>query len=98
MIAVTEPRRVAATSMSHRVAYEMGLSQRKVSYQIRYDGNVSEDTVIKFMTDGVLLKEIAQVHVYTCLHVTWCLCLCCVVSSVVLNFKSTPHFVQHQTS
>ena len=30
MIGVTEPRRVAAVSMSHRVAYEMGLSQRYV--------------------------------------------------------------------
>jgi ATP-dependent RNA helicase DHX37/DHR1 len=60
MIGVTEPRRVAAVSMSHRVAYEMGLSQRQVSYQIRYEGNTTEDTVIKFMTDGVLLREIEQ--------------------------------------
>ena len=34
---------------------------REVSYQIRYDGCVGEDTRIKFMTDGVLLKEIEQV-------------------------------------
>jgi len=34
---------------------------RVVSYQIRYEGNVTEDTKIKFMTDGVLLKEIQKV-------------------------------------
>ncbi|CAG0890412.1 unnamed protein product [Darwinula stevensoni] len=60
MIGVTEPRRVAAISMSQRVAYEMSLSKDIVSYQIRYDGNVTPDTKIKFMTDGVLLKEIQK--------------------------------------
>lgn len=34
---------------------------RVVSYQIRYEGNVTNDTKIKFMTDGVLLKEIQKV-------------------------------------
>ena len=34
---------------------------RQVSYQIRYEGNVTEDTKIKFMTDGVLLKEVQNV-------------------------------------
>uniref|UniRef100_A0A8C4M2Z9 DEAH-box helicase 37 n=1 Tax=Equus asinus asinus TaxID=83772 RepID=A0A8C4M2Z9_EQUAS len=60
IIGVTEPRRVAAMAMSQRVAKEMNLSQRVVSYQIRYEGNVTEDTRIKFMTDGVLLKEIQK--------------------------------------
>ncbi|XP_045390981.1 probable ATP-dependent RNA helicase DHX37 isoform X3 [Lemur catta] len=60
VIGVTEPRRVAAIAMSQRVAKEMNLSQRIVSYQIRYEGNVTEDTRIKFMTDGVLLKEIQK--------------------------------------
>uniref|UniRef100_A0A2K5ELB2 Activating signal cointegrator 1 complex subunit 3 n=1 Tax=Aotus nancymaae TaxID=37293 RepID=A0A2K5ELB2_AOTNA len=57
---ITEPRRVAAMAMSQRVAKEMNLSQRVVSYQIRYEGNVTEETRIKFMTDGVLLKEIQK--------------------------------------
>lgn len=57
LIGITEPRRVAAISMSKRVAYEMGLSKDEVSYLIRYEGNVSEKTQVKFMTDGVLLKE-----------------------------------------
>lgn len=60
IIGITEPRRVAAVSMSHRVAKEMNLSTRVVSYQIRYEGNVSDETKIKFMTDGVLLKEIQK--------------------------------------
>ena len=37
---------------------------RVVSYQIRYEGNVTSDTKIKFMTDGVLLKEIQKVWLY----------------------------------
>ncbi|XP_053727943.1 probable ATP-dependent RNA helicase DHX37 [Synchiropus splendidus] len=60
IIGITEPRRVAAVSMSHRVAKEMNLSTRVVSYQIRYEGNVTNETKIKFMTDGVLLKEIQK--------------------------------------
>ncbi|XP_043103602.1 probable ATP-dependent RNA helicase DHX37 [Puntigrus tetrazona] len=60
VIGVTEPRRVAAISMSRRVATEMNLSSGVVSYQIRYEGNVTENTKIKFMTDGVLLKEIQK--------------------------------------
>lgn len=57
-IGITEPRRVAAISMSQRVAEEMNLSTKEVSYLIRFEGNVTEDTKIKFMTDGVLLKEL----------------------------------------
>ena len=34
---------------------------REVSYMIRYEGNVTDDTKLKFMTDGVLLKEIQRV-------------------------------------
>uniref|UniRef100_UPI00398EC82E probable ATP-dependent RNA helicase DHX37 n=1 Tax=Pristiophorus japonicus TaxID=55135 RepID=UPI00398EC82E len=60
IIGITEPRRVAAISMSQRVGKEMNLSDRVVSYQIRYDGNTTEDTRIKFMTDGVLLKEVQR--------------------------------------
>ena len=58
LIGVTEPRRVAAVTMSRRVALELNMSADLVSYQIRYEGNVTENTIMKFMTDGVLLKEI----------------------------------------
>lgn len=58
MIGITEPRRVAAISMSKRVATEMNLNTDTVSYLIRFEGNVTDKTKIKFMTDGVLLKEL----------------------------------------
>ncbi|XP_078042452.1 putative ATP-dependent RNA helicase kurz [Augochlora pura] len=58
MIGITEPRRVAAMSMSKRVAEEMNLTEKEVSYLIRFEGNVGPETKVKFMTDGVLLKEI----------------------------------------
>lgn len=57
-IAITEPRRVAAIAMSKRVGYEMGLNTDIVSYLIRFEGNCTDKTKLKFMTDGVLLKEI----------------------------------------
>lgn len=59
MIGITQPRRVAAVSMANRVAYELSLTASHVSYQIRYDATVSPSTSIKFMTDGVLLRELA---------------------------------------
>ena len=60
LVGVTEPRRVAAVTMSRRVALELNMSTELVSYQIRYEGNVTEKTIMKFMTDGVLLKEIEK--------------------------------------
>lgn len=59
MIGITQPRRVAAISMAKRVGYELSLTSSQVSYQIRYDATVSSSTSIKFMTDGVLLRELA---------------------------------------
>ncbi|KAG4070654.1 hypothetical protein HA402_013574 [Bradysia odoriphaga] len=58
LIGITEPRRVAAISMSKRVATEMNVSTDICSYLIRFEGNVTNKTKIKFMTDGVLLKEL----------------------------------------
>ena len=69
LIGITEPRRVAALSMSKRVAHEMGLSAQQVSYQIRYEGNTTDDTIIKFMTDGILLKEVEKVITWNDLRV-----------------------------
>ncbi|KAK4217069.1 P-loop containing nucleoside triphosphate hydrolase protein [Rhypophila decipiens] len=60
MIGVTQPRRVAAVSMSKRVGQEMGDHKHVVAYQIRFEGTVDPNTAIKFMTDGVLLREAAQ--------------------------------------
>ena len=60
MIGVTQPRRVAAVSMANRVAQELGQARDMVSYQIRFDSSVSAKTAIKFMTDGILIREIAN--------------------------------------
>ncbi|KAG8831892.1 putative ATP-dependent RNA helicase DHR1 [Serendipita sp. 399] len=59
MIGITQPRRVAAVSMASRVAHELALPLSVVSYQIRYDATTAPTTSIKFMTDGVLLREMA---------------------------------------
>ncbi|KAK3297021.1 P-loop containing nucleoside triphosphate hydrolase protein [Chaetomium fimeti] len=60
MIGVTQPRRVAAVSMSQRVGRELGDHAHVVAYQIRFEKNASRDTAIKFMTDGILLRELAE--------------------------------------
>lgn len=61
MIAVTQPRRVAAVSLSARVKSELNLPHNSsvVAHQIRYSSTTSQQTSIKFMTDGVLLRELA---------------------------------------
>ncbi|KAJ5107727.1 ATP-dependent RNA helicase DHR1 [Penicillium angulare] len=60
LIGVTQPRRVAAVSMANRVAQELGQHSDRVSYQIRFESTASKNTAIKFMTDGILLREIAD--------------------------------------
>lgn len=60
MIGMTQPRRVAAVSMAKRVSEELGELSGKVSYQIRFESSVSNKTAIKFMTDGILIREIAN--------------------------------------
>ena len=59
-IAITQPRRVAARSLSMRLCEEMNVKLgEEVGYQIRYETqNVSKKTEIKFVTDGILLKEL----------------------------------------
>jgi len=58
-IGCTQPRRVAAMSVSRRVAEELGVTWgREVGCKIRFNDDTSRDTQIKFMTDGVLLAEI----------------------------------------
>ena len=59
MVGITQPRRVAAMSMAVRVGHELSLTSSRVSYQIRYDATTSPSTSIKFMTDGVLLRELS---------------------------------------
>ncbi|OQV23522.1 Pre-mRNA-splicing factor ATP-dependent RNA helicase PRP16 [Hypsibius exemplaris] len=58
MIACTQPRRVAAMSVAKRVSEEMDCKLGgTVGYAIRFEDCTSNDTVIKYMTDGILLRE-----------------------------------------
>ncbi len=58
-IGCTQPRRVAALSVSRRVAEELGVTWgREVGCKMRFQDDTGRDTRIKFMTDGILLAEI----------------------------------------
>jgi ATP-dependent RNA helicase DHX37/DHR1 len=59
-IVVTQPRRVAAISLANRVSNELNTKiGEEVGYQVRYDStHYSNKTVIKYVTDGILLKEL----------------------------------------
>ncbi|XP_042498824.1 probable pre-mRNA-splicing factor ATP-dependent RNA helicase DEAH5 [Macadamia integrifolia] len=58
-IGCTQPRRVAAMSVAKRVAEEFGCRLgEEVGYAIRFEDCTGPDTVIKYMTDGMLLMEI----------------------------------------
>jgi len=58
IVGCTQPRRVAAVSVAKRVSEEMGCPLgSKVGYSIRFEECTSQDTIIKYMTDGVLLRE-----------------------------------------
>ncbi|XAR65292.1 RNA helicase [Bertholletia excelsa] len=58
IIGVTQPRRVAAVSVAKRVAEECGVELgQRVGYSVRFDDMTSSSTRIKYMTDGLLLRE-----------------------------------------
>ena len=58
-IACTQPRRVAALSISRRVSEELGVQWgREVGCKIRFNDQTTPATVIKFLTDGMLLAEV----------------------------------------
>lgn len=57
-IGCTQPRRVAAMSVAKRVAEEYGCRLgQEVGYTIRFEDCTSPETLIKYMTDGMLLRE-----------------------------------------
>ncbi|KAF5382708.1 hypothetical protein D9615_002811 [Tricholomella constricta] len=57
-VGCTQPRRVAAMSVAARVAEEMGTKVGyEVGYSIRFEDCTSDKTVVKYMTDGMLLRE-----------------------------------------
>ena len=58
MIGCTQPRRLAARSVARRVAEELATPLGEiVGFQVRFNDQVSERSLIKFMTDGILLAE-----------------------------------------
>ncbi|KAL8533626.1 hypothetical protein ACS0TY_009866 [Phlomoides rotata] len=58
IIGITQPRRVAAVTVAKRVAEECGIPLgQKVGYAIRFEDETSISTRIKYMTDGLLLRE-----------------------------------------
>ena len=57
-IGVTQPRRVAAMSVAARVSRELGVKLgHEVGYSIRFEDCTTDRTIIKYMTDGMLLRE-----------------------------------------
>lgn len=57
-VGCTQPRRVAAMSVAKRVSEEMGVRLgQEVGYCIRFEDYTSPRTIIKYMTDGMLLRE-----------------------------------------
>jgi pre-mRNA-splicing factor ATP-dependent RNA helicase DHX16 len=59
IIGITQPRRVAAMSVAQRVADEVGTRLgHEVGYAVRFEDKTTQDTKIKFLTDGLLLREI----------------------------------------
>lgn len=56
LIGITQPRRVAAISLSQRVGYESG-SESKVGYRVRFEDTTGPETKIVYQTDGMLLRE-----------------------------------------
>ncbi|GKW52193.1 ATP-dependent RNA helicase HrpA [Pseudoalteromonas sp. NCCP-2140] len=57
----TQPRRLAARSVANRIAEEMQCELgQQVGFKIRFSDQVSDNSYIKLMTDGILLAEIQQ--------------------------------------
>ncbi|KAL9058269.1 MAG: hypothetical protein Q9162_001868 [Coniocarpon cinnabarinum] len=75
LVAVTQPRRVAAISLAQRVAQEMGTTLGKqspasrVGYSVRFDQNVGAGCRVKYLTEGMLVNEWLRdpwLKVYSC--------------------------------
>ena len=59
-VVCTQPRRIAAISVAQRVAFEMdSRCGNLVGYKVRFDNKTSERTEVEFVTDGMMLKEMA---------------------------------------
>lgn len=57
-IGITQPRRIAAVSIARRVAQEQGVKPGKlVGYCVRFEDCTSSHTKIKYLTDGMMVRE-----------------------------------------
>ncbi len=66
LIGHTQPRRLAARSVANRIASEMQAPLGTlVGYETRFDRRTSDKTLVKLMTDGILLAELARDHLLT---------------------------------
>ncbi|KAK3058276.1 hypothetical protein LTR09_001354 [Extremus antarcticus] len=72
-VGCTQPRRVAAMSVAARVAEEIGVKVgNEVGYAIRFEDATSDKTALKYMTDGMLLREFLtepDLSGYSCLMI-----------------------------
>lgn len=58
IIGITQPRRISAITLATRVSEEMGdVVGERVGYSVRFLSRISEDTKIKYMTEGILMRE-----------------------------------------
>ena len=67
MIGHTQPRRIAARSVAERIASELGQKVGKqagevVGYQVRFTDEVGPTTLVKLMTDGILLVKSSRIR------------------------------------
>lgn len=62
-IVITQPRRVATISMAKRIKYERGLpdDDSEVAYAIRFDDRTTSKTSLRYVTDGILVRECISV-------------------------------------
>lgn len=59
MVAITQPRRIAAISVAKRVAQETDTTLgEQVGYSVRFDDRSSKSTILKYVTDGMLIREL----------------------------------------
>lgn len=66
VIGHTQPRRIAARSVANRIAEELKTEVGSVvGYKVRFHDNISDTTLVKLMTDGILLAEIQQDRLLT---------------------------------
>lgn len=64
-ICITQPRRVATISMAKRICYERGRKLgNEVSYAIRFDDRTTDETCLRYVTDGILVRECINVRFF----------------------------------